>query len=144
MDPRQHQALSHLRDVIEDHDLLQRDVEERVGWRRGALSRLLNGRVDLRVRHLETLLGALGVSPAEFFGHLFARPAHPMPGKAVAYLEVGGDVVNVYSFGIRAVRELSLRVDHCERALSKAARSGVLDECGVRRDSSTCRRAWRG
>ena len=113
-------ALGYLRDLLEDHDLRQGEVERRVGWTQGYLSQLLGGHVDLRIHHLETLLGALDTTPGEFFGHLFESP--PPPGNGARQpREVNAETAQVCSFGIEAVRELSRRVLSCERALEKLA-----------------------
>lgn len=124
MKNEQNRALGHLRDLLEDSDLSQREVEERLGWSPGYLSRLLNGRVGLRLRHLEVLLEALGVAPGEYFGALFPPP--PPAGRRPDF-EVGDEVARVALLGTWAIHELARRVERCEWALGELARSGALE-----------------
>ncbi|HSG39864.1 MAG TPA: helix-turn-helix transcriptional regulator [Thermoanaerobaculia bacterium] len=56
-----------LRDAVVASRLSNRDVEEVLGIGHGTLERLLNGTLDLRVRHILALARYLKVSPADFF-----------------------------------------------------------------------------
>lgn len=42
-------------------------LEKKMGWSAGYLSRLANGSIELRFRHILLVAKALGVSPAAFF-----------------------------------------------------------------------------
>lgn len=138
----QSRALHHLRELLEDSDLRQRDVEDRLGWTRGYLSQLLSGRVELRLRHLEAVLEALDVAPAEYFGVLFPTPQAGQR-RVTANLEPGYDEVQVATCGIKAIRELARRVERCERALADLAGSGALERL-INDGASPARRAARG
>jgi transcriptional regulator with XRE-family HTH domain len=52
-------------------------LEKRMGWSAGYLSRLANGSIELRLRHILLLAKAVGISPAEFFHAAYPRPAGP-------------------------------------------------------------------
>lgn len=129
-------ALAFLRDLIEDSDLLQREIEDRAGFSRGYLSQLLNGHIDLKVRHLEPLFEALGLLPGHFFGALFppvrrrVRRAGPRPE-----LKVSKDVIRIYGFGIAEARELRQRLERCEERLEELARSDAVAALSARRRS---------
>lgn len=130
------QALAYLRDLIEDSDLLQRQVEDRAGFSRGYLSQLLNGHIDLKVRHLETLFEALGLLPGQYFGALFpparrrVRRSGPRPE-----LKVSKDVIRIYGFGIAEARELRRRLEQCEERLEELARSDAVAVLAAHRRS---------
>ncbi|HEX9733665.1 MAG TPA: helix-turn-helix transcriptional regulator [Thermoanaerobaculia bacterium] len=121
-------ALACVRDLIEDSDLLQRDVEDRVGFSRGYLSQLLNGHIDLKVRHLEPLLEALGLLPGQYFGALFppGRRRVRRSGRPRPPLKVSKDVIRIYGFGIAEARELRRRLEQCEERLEEMARSDAV------------------
>lgn len=52
-------------------------LEKKMGWSAGYLSRLANGSIELRLRHILLLAQAVGISPAEFFHAAYPRPAVP-------------------------------------------------------------------
>lgn len=56
-----------LREAIAATRLSSREVEEALGIGHGKLERLLNGQLDLRVRHILALADILKVSPGDFF-----------------------------------------------------------------------------
>jgi len=124
-------ALRHLQDLIEDSDVPRREIETRSGFTRGYLAQLLCGNIDLKLSHLAQILAALGKTPARFFGGLY--PVHPPRRRGPrnpAQLVVTRDVANVYGYGVESVRELRLRLAHCEEALWELKASGVLEELG--------------
>lgn len=120
-------ALARLRDLIEDADLRQRQVEDRAGFSRGYLSQLLNGHIEIKLRHLEVLFEVLDLSPGQYFGALF-----PPRGRRVRRpagrpdLKVSQDVIRIYGFGIEEARDLRRRLQRCEEALEKLAKSEAV------------------
>src|SRR6185295_6249171 len=56
-----------LREAIAATRLTSREVEEALGIGHGKLERMLNGQLDLRVRHILALAAILKVSPGDFF-----------------------------------------------------------------------------
>ncbi len=122
-------ALAHLRDLIEDSDLARSEIEDRAGFSRGYLSRLLNAQIDLKTRHLEVLFEAIGVTPGQFFSEL-----HPRPRKRLRRLDTGlppelkvsTDVVRVYGFGIESIQQLRRRLEECESAIGTVAASDLV------------------
>jgi transcriptional regulator with XRE-family HTH domain len=56
-----------LREAVAGSQLSGRDAEDVLGIGHGTLGRLLNGTLDLRVRHVLALARYLKVSPADFF-----------------------------------------------------------------------------
>lgn len=124
-------ALAYLRDLIEDADLRQRQLEDRLGFSRGYVSQLLNGHIELKLRHLAVLLEALDLTPAQYFGALFPRQRRRVrrPGvpDARAGLKLNDDVMGIYALGIDEARDLRRRLRRCEEALEKLARSGAVD-----------------
>lgn len=55
----------------------KKEVDESRGWCRGTTSRLLKGRIDLKVRHLFDLLEVAETSPEDFLRALFERKTTP-------------------------------------------------------------------
>lgn len=57
----------------------RQSVEGQIGFSSGYLSKVLGGTVDLRVRHILAVAGALGLEPGAFFRLAF--PAGPTAGE---------------------------------------------------------------
>lgn len=55
-----------LRDAVSAIRLPVREIERRLGIGSGNLYRLIDGSLDLRIRHLIALAGLLGVPPTDF------------------------------------------------------------------------------
>jgi transcriptional regulator with XRE-family HTH domain len=55
-----------LRDAVESSRMYVRDIEAAIGVGHGNLERLLNGTLELRVRHLIAFAHLLKIPPAEF------------------------------------------------------------------------------
>jgi transcriptional regulator with XRE-family HTH domain len=55
-----------LRDAVESSRMYVRDIEAAIGVGHGNLERLLNGTLELRVRHLIAFARLLKIPPAEF------------------------------------------------------------------------------
>jgi transcriptional regulator with XRE-family HTH domain len=55
-----------LRQAVDASRMPVREMERRLGVGHGSLYRMLDGGLDLRVRHLLALAGLLGVPPADF------------------------------------------------------------------------------
>ena len=66
-----------LRDCLADRRIGQKEAEEMAGMSERYLSRLLRGRVDMKVKHLLGVLLAIGEEPGDFFARL-ASPPRPM------------------------------------------------------------------
>jgi len=56
-----------LREAIVATRLTSREVEDALGIGHGKLERLLNGKLEIRVRHILALAAILKVSPGDFF-----------------------------------------------------------------------------
>lgn len=63
-------------------DVTNREVESRMGWSHGYLSRIFAGNIELRVEHVIDIANILGLSPSEFFD--LAYPRLPDPPSPVA------------------------------------------------------------
>ena len=68
-----------LRDLMREGGRTQRSVEVEAGWGKGYLTQVLrDGRPALKVEHVLTILGLLGVAIEDFFSGLY--DLHPGPG----------------------------------------------------------------
>ncbi len=122
-------TLGYLRDLIEDSDLARSEIEDRSGFSRGYLSRLLNAQIDLKLRHLETLLEALGIAAGQFFNELYPRRRERLQRRATSplpQLKVSSDVVRIYGFGIESIQQLRRRLEECETVIETVAKSRVV------------------
>lgn len=121
--------MRHLQDLIEDSDVPRREIEARSGFTRGYLAQLLCGNIDLKLSHLARILAALGKTPARFFGGLYPVPPPRRRGpRSRTRLVVTRDIADIYGCGVESVRELRLRLAHCEEALWELKTSGILDD----------------
>ena len=66
--------------------ITNREVETRMTWSHGYLSRIFSGTIELRVEHVLWIVEIIGIDPAEFFDLAFAvRPQPPTPRAAELY-----------------------------------------------------------
>lgn len=134
MDPRREsQRLLHwLRFLIHISAQSQRSVEQKAGFSRGHLSQILNGRVDLKLQHVLRILEALGVSPSEFFFHVFPRRRSRVPEVLEAFRlqsrdvtdELKLDLARLYGYGVESLEDFEMRLGRCEDVLAGLKGSG--------------------
>jgi transcriptional regulator with XRE-family HTH domain len=62
-----------LREVIRRKKSSLRNVEQALGQGRGYMSQLLGGNVDIKLKHVFSILGVIGVKADEFFSHVYSR-----------------------------------------------------------------------
>lgn len=65
--PEVARMLAVLRDAIRLARFTNREVERRLGWSSGYLSRLFAGLMELRVEHVLNVCSVIGFPPGEFF-----------------------------------------------------------------------------
>ena len=95
--------LKGLRLRIQRSQFKQYQIEQRAGFRRGYLSQLLSGAIDLKYRHLLVIFNALEIEPSEFFGELFPRRG------STAHAPLGEE----------NILDLADRVARCEAAIDE-------------------------
>src|SRR6202023_3990145 len=59
-----------------------REIERRVGWGGGYISRILKGRIELKVSTLLEILAVLEVHPVPFFRLVFPLTPHSLESQA--------------------------------------------------------------
>ncbi len=114
----------------------QRQVERRAGFSRGYLSQLLAGNVDLKVRHILSVLDALGIAPGQFFASLY-----PRTGRAAlsAFQNRHGqeaftkadDLDAFHELGIESLAGLRQRLERCERVVAQLEGLGIVSQPSV-------------
>jgi transcriptional regulator with XRE-family HTH domain len=62
-----------LREVIRRKKSSLRNVEQALGQGRGYMSQLLGGNVDIKLKHVFSVLSVIGVEPDEFFMNVYSR-----------------------------------------------------------------------
>ena len=62
-----------LREVIRRKKSSLRQVEQVLGQGRGYMSQLLGGNVDIKLKHVFSVLAVIGVDPDEFFLNVYSR-----------------------------------------------------------------------
>ena len=80
-DPAERRYVEILDHLIEISGHSRHFVEKELGWGKGHLTRVLQQRHELKVRHVLSILAVLKVQPAVFFSL-----AHPPPGDLEALL----------------------------------------------------------
>jgi hypothetical protein len=60
-----------LRSAIRLSEYSNRDLERKLGFSGGYLSRLFGGQIDIKVSHILTVLDIIGLYPSEFFQMAF-------------------------------------------------------------------------
>lgn len=129
-------ATAALRRQIERSPLSQRRLEEKIGFSRGYLSRLLAGRLDLKVWHLMAILDALTVAPGRFFAQLYPRPdrraletlrkqARNQGLKGRRALDRLGST-GVGDLGLDSMANLNRRLERCEQILAQLESLGIV------------------
>lgn len=74
-----------LRTVIRLSDYTNREIERRLGFSGGYLSRLFGGQVEIKVSHILNVLEIIGMYPSEFFQIAFP-PAEGEPSPVMKKL----------------------------------------------------------
>jgi transcriptional regulator with XRE-family HTH domain len=57
----------------------QRSLERELGWAHGSLGRVLAGKTEVSLRHVEELAAVLGTGPLELLREFYAQPGPPQP-----------------------------------------------------------------
>jgi len=65
-----------------------RALERQLGWAAGTLSRVLQGKIEFRFRHLFDVLEAIGIPPEDFFELAYPKPSRSGGGAAQELLEL--------------------------------------------------------
>jgi transcriptional regulator with XRE-family HTH domain len=73
LDPQTERVAEALRDAIRRQKSSQRKVERALSQGKGYLSQLFNGKADLKLKHVFSVLGVIGISPEDFFVGLYDR-----------------------------------------------------------------------
>lgn len=58
-------------------EVTNREIENKMGWSHGYLSRIFAGNIELRVEHILEVLGILRLHPAEFFDLVYPQQPEP-------------------------------------------------------------------
>lgn len=56
-----------IKQVMREYNLHQKDIADMVGLTEGAVSRIANGEIELRVKHAKKIAAVLGFSWVRFF-----------------------------------------------------------------------------
>ncbi|NJL29814.1 MAG: hypothetical protein HC897_18945 [Thermoanaerobaculia bacterium] len=127
--------LDRLRMIIYLSSLRHGEIEERAGFSRGYLSQILSGSVELKFRHVITILDAVGVAPAVLFAELYPhrrRTAEELldslpAGSRLREDPFVGQLAHLFAFGIEALIDLYERLERCEDALFELGAIDVSD-----------------
>ncbi|RMH23485.1 MAG: hypothetical protein D6696_00400 [Acidobacteria bacterium] len=129
-------VLRRLRLLIFLSPLNQRQVEARAGFSRGYLSQIVCGNVDLKFRHLITILHAADIDPGAFFAELYPRRRSERLQQVLdGFLRrsrpidrlLRKQLVRLYGLGLESLEELYERLDRCEDAFSELEAMGIFE-----------------
>jgi len=102
-----------LGEVIRRRRTSQQVVERAMGLSKGYLSQLLNGNVDLRMKHIYQALDVLKLEPADFFLEVYdRRNATGSLGGLMSRTEVKEDIEHL--------KDRVARLERLEREASRA------------------------
>jgi transcriptional regulator with XRE-family HTH domain len=93
MDEEIRPYLALVEQLLEEEGLSKQDLAERLVWSKANLYKVLGGKRDLKVRQLHAILGAIGVSPRDYYQRLFgiagddAAASSATNGKSLALTE---------------------------------------------------------
>src|SRR5690606_16556133 len=97
MHPMEDDDLERLREalwvLVEGSGRSIRDLEGEIGVGHGTLGNMLRGRTELRLRHLDRLARALGVTLQELLAQAFAVPQPPVPRRQARLRSLVAQVV---------------------------------------------------
>ena len=120
--------LARIRFLVHVSSLTQRSIEERCGFSRGYLSQILRGHIDLKIRHLLAILGAIGFAPDEFFAELFGVRRFALGSLASSEERTGGldrhtrlQLIRLFSLGLDSLEDFHIRLERCEAALARVS-----------------------
>ncbi len=111
-----------LRELIEDQPLPAAELERRLRWSKGTISKLLRGRTELKVRQLLAILTEIRIDPLLFFTRTHAtRGDITSADKAIRHFEALGTPVHpITLLSTLSADELSRLIEEAvARALGK-------------------------
>jgi len=80
-----------LRDLLDQENVALTEIERRLSWARGTISKLLLGKRELRVRQLLGILGALKIEPLQFFQKVYSPASSPSAAeRALSFFDQAG------------------------------------------------------
>ena len=137
VDPKQEtrRLLKWLRFLIQLSEHNQSAIERLAGFSRGYLSQILNGHVDIKLRHLLLILDAIEIYPADLFFQLYPRKANRLR-EAMEGFSRGSqnfeksvilDLARLYGSGIESLEDLEQRLERCEDVLTELTALEALE-----------------
>lgn len=122
---RRYQGL--LEEVFQRTGVQKRPLERKLGWSRGAVTKLCSGENDLKVGKLLRILDALGVNPLDFYALAHAEPAaeRPLWERILTSLDGQGSVRATLSIPESMSRqELEAMIEKTVRAILEEREAG--------------------
>lgn len=127
-------VLEEMRRQIRVSGASQREVEERAGFSKGYLTKVLGRTVDLKLWHVLAFLDAVGADPRDFFSRALPGQRRRFPAlerfrTASRPLSEDTDELlgRLYGGGVESLNELRDRLSRCEKAISELEEKGLLD-----------------
>ncbi len=137
MDPKHEtqRLLKWLRFLIQLSRHTQREIEIQVGFSRGYLSQLLNGHVEIKLRHLLLILDAIEIFPADLFFQLYPHGANRLREAMEGFRResqsfeksVVLDLARLYGSGIETLEDLEQRLSRCEDVLTELGNLDAME-----------------
>lgn len=120
--PEVEQVLKTLKTAIRVLGYTVRDLEKRLGYSYGYLSRVFSGQIELKVEHVIEIAEAVGISPDELWAFVYPELKNPpSPAAYELWKRVGGSAPTG-TFIIRNLADPTKAEVIPEEALEKALR----------------------
>lgn len=119
--------LKRLRLLIQLSEKTQQEIESQAGFSSGYLSQMLNGHIEVKIRHLLVILDSIEIRPAELFLQLFPRRRNRISDVLETFKRRSGsfdkslvrELARLYGYGIESLDDLEDRLDRCEHVLTE-------------------------
>lgn len=69
-----------LRELVDRSGISRAQVEQKLSWARGQLTKLLHGTYNLKVSQVLAILDVIGVEPMRFYARVHGEPGSPAKG----------------------------------------------------------------
>src|SRR6202035_1710837 len=130
------EVLRLLETAIHVSGISRRQLENRLQMSRGYLTQVFNGRIELKLRHIEVILGEIGLSPVAFFQMAYGEPSGAPTGSSTPQVEHLLSAFRTMGFGNAAPATPAAAAAPNQDILRGLVRDAVAEALGQRPPSA--------